>query len=155
MTSSATSDVTPRFREELENFWNVTRSHFGNTTIFDDRTLSNESTISQHDKGISLPVVIPIMVLYVVMLLTGLIGNIATCVVIARNKSMQTATNYYLCSLAMTDLLMLMSGLPMEMWTIWNLPYIFGETLCILQSFAAETSANATILTITAFTVER
>lgn len=33
--------------------------------------------------------------------------------------------------------------------------YVFGEAFCILQSFAAETSANATVLTITAFTVER
>lgn len=34
-------------------------------------------------------------------------------------------------------------------------PYIFGETFCILQGLAAETSANATVLTITAFTIER
>lgn len=33
--------------------------------------------------------------------------------------------------------------------------YVFGETVCVLQGFAAETSANATVLTITAFTVER
>lgn len=34
-------------------------------------------------------------------------------------------------------------------------PYIFGEVFCIIQGFAAETSANATVLTITAFTMER
>ncbi|CAG9815525.1 unnamed protein product [Phaedon cochleariae] len=86
----------------------------------------------------------------------GVIGNISTCVVIAKNKSMQTATNYYLFSLACSDLLLLLSGLPPEMYRIWSPDrYIFGEVCCIIQGLAAETSANATVLTITAFTAER
>ncbi|OAD57201.1 Neuropeptides capa receptor [Eufriesea mexicana] len=69
---------------------------------------------------------------------------------------MHTATNYYLFSLAVSDLLLLISGLPPEMYYIWSqFPYMFGEVFCIIQSFAAETSVNATVLTITAFTVER
>lgn len=104
----------------------------------------------------SLYVVLPITVIYAVIFFTGVIGNVSTCVVIARNKSMHTATNYYLFSLAVSDLLLLVSGIPPEMYYIWSqFPYIFGEAFCIIQSFAAETSANATVLTITAFTVER
>ncbi|XP_076390131.1 pyrokinin-1 receptor isoform X2 [Megachile rotundata] len=101
-------------------------------------------------------IVLPITVIYAVIFFTGLVGNVSTCVVIARNKSMHTATNYYLFSLAVSDLLLLISGLPPEMYYIWShFPYVFGEPFCIIQSFAAETSANATVLTITAFTVER
>ncbi|XP_054003342.1 pyrokinin-1 receptor-like isoform X2 [Hylaeus anthracinus] len=101
-------------------------------------------------------IVLPITVIYAVIFFTGVVGNVSTCVVIARNKSMHTATNYYLFSLAVSDLLLLISGLPPEMYYIWsNFPYVFGEAFCIIQSFAAETSANATVLTITAFTVER
>ncbi|XP_017780485.1 PREDICTED: neuromedin-U receptor 2-like, partial [Nicrophorus vespilloides] len=101
-------------------------------------------------------IVIPITVIYVIILLSGLIGNISTCVVISRNKSMHTATNYYLFSLAISDLLLLVSGLPPEIYSMWSrYPYIFGNTFCILRGLFAETSANATVLTITAFTVER
>ncbi|KAK9751548.1 7 transmembrane receptor (rhodopsin family) [Popillia japonica] len=104
----------------------------------------------------SLYVVIPITIIYVVILLTGLIGNVSTCVVIARNKSMHTATNYYLFNLAISDLLLLLSGLPPEIYSIWSrYPYIFGYTFCVLRGLFSETSANATVLTITAFTVER
>lgn len=111
---------------------------------------------SASDRRDSLFIVLPITVIYVIIFLTGVIGNISTCVVIARNKSMHTATNYYLFSLAVSDLLLLVSGLPPEMYYIWShFPYVFGEAFCIIQSFAAETSANATVLTITAFTVER
>lgn len=101
-------------------------------------------------------VVVPITIIYAAIFLTGIIGNISTCIVIARNRHMHTATNYYLFSLAISDLLLLVSGLPPEMFFMWRKhTYVFGETFCVLQSFAAETSANATVLTITAFTIER
>lgn len=48
------------------------------------------------------------------------------------------------------------AGLPQEMYNMWyNFPYPFNEAVCVCQGFAAETSANATVLTITAFTIER
>ncbi|PNF17883.1 Pyrokinin-1 receptor [Cryptotermes secundus] len=101
-------------------------------------------------------IVIPITILYSVIFFTGIVGNVVTCIVIARNKHMHTATNYYLFSLAVSDLLLLVSGLPQEMYCIWSrYPYVFGEIFCVLRGLAAETSANATVLTITAFTVER
>ncbi|XP_053659742.1 substance-K receptor [Anopheles marshallii] len=101
-------------------------------------------------------VVIPITVIYLLIFLTGVVGNISTCIVIARNRSMHTATNYYLFSLAVSDFLLLVSGVPQEIYFIWSkYPYVFGETFCVLRGIAAETSANATVLTITAFTVER
>ncbi|XP_032666434.1 pyrokinin-1 receptor-like isoform X2 [Odontomachus brunneus] len=130
----------------------ISRSHEDNSSAI-VAFLRNDGASDRRD---ALYIVLPITVIYVVIFFTGVIGNISTCVVIARNKSMHTATNYYLFSLAVSDLLLLVSGLPPEMYYIWShFPYIFGEAFCIIQSFAAETSANATVLTITAFTVER
>lgn len=104
----------------------------------------------------NLYIVIPITIIYALIFFAGLIGNVSTCIVIARNKSMHTATNYYLFSLAISDLLLLISGLPQEMYSIWSrYPYVFGYTFCVLRGLFSETSANATVLTITAFTVER
>ena len=39
------------------------------------------------------------------------------------------------------------------LWSAY--PWIFGETFCVLRTIAAETSTNASVLTITAFTAER
>lgn len=61
-------------------------------------------------KHLPLVVVLPITVIYVVIFVSGIIGNVAVCVVIARNKSMRTATNYYLFSLAVSDLTLLLLG---------------------------------------------
>lgn len=122
----------------------------------------NNSPVEQYVKTIvdeyrdPMYIVLPITIVYVTIFFTGLIGNISTCVVISKNKSMHTATNYYLFSLAVSDLLLLVSGLPSEMYTMWyKYPYEFGEIFCVFSGLAAETSANATVLTITAFTVER
>lgn len=104
----------------------------------------------------SLYVVIPITFIYILIFITGVIGNISTCIVISKNKSLKTATNYYLFSLAVSDFLLLLSGVPQEMYLVWSkYPYVFGEMFCVLRGLVAETSANATVLTITAFTVER
>lgn len=61
-------------------------------------------------KYLSLRLVIPLTIAYVVIFITGVFGNVATCTVIIRNSSMQTATNYYLFSLAISDLTLLILG---------------------------------------------
>ena len=55
-------------------------------------------------------VVIPITLIYATIFVTGVFGNLITCIVIKRNPMMQTATNYYLFSLAVSDLLLLVLG---------------------------------------------
>ena len=55
-------------------------------------------------------VLAPMTVIYVTLFLTGVVGNVATGVVIVRNRSMHTATNYYLFSLALSDLVILLLG---------------------------------------------
>lgn len=135
------------FRSYLENL----------TTIFNNQTDPFEDAFSvSSSQRDSLFIVVPVTIIYVSIFVTGTIGNISTCIVIARNKSMHTATNYYLFSLAISDLLLLASGLPAEIYMVWSkYPYIFGEGFCILRGLTSETSTNASVLTITAFTVER
>lgn len=61
-------------------------------------------------KHLPLNVVIPLTAIYVAIFVSGVVGNIAVCVVIIRNISLHTATNYYLFSLALSDLTLLLLG---------------------------------------------
>lgn len=61
-------------------------------------------------KCLPLSLVIPLTIAYVLIFVAGVFGNVATCTVIVRNASMQTATNYYLFSLAISDLTLLILG---------------------------------------------
>lgn len=104
----------------------------------------------------SLTMIVSMSILYIVIFFTGFIGNLGTCIVILRNKYMRTATNYYLFSLACSDLLLLVLGLPQDLFQLYRpYDYPFSEKICILRGFTSEASSNASVLTITAFTIER
>lgn len=57
-----------------------------------------------------LAVLIVVTMCYSLIFIAGILGNVITCTVISRNKSMHTATNYYLFNLAISDLILLLSG---------------------------------------------
>lgn len=82
---------------------------------FDGKNVSNLTLIYGPQRD-PLYIVIPITVIYMLIFVTGIVGNISTCIVISKNKSMHTATNYYLFSLAISDFLLLISGVPQEVY---------------------------------------
>lgn len=71
---------------------------FGSHFFLDNWTVEEilEAELAAIPTRDPLSVAIPMTVVYVVILLSGLLGNISTCIVIARNTYMHTATNYYL-----------------------------------------------------------
>ena len=82
-------------------------------------TLESESELSDIEfyllntlgpKHLAYNSLIPMTVFYIVIFITGMFGNCATCIVIAKNQYMQTATNYYLFNLAVADMLTLAFG---------------------------------------------
>jgi len=54
---------------------------------------------------------LPITVLYILLIVLGLAGNVITFGVIIRNSSMHTATNFYLLSMAFSDFIFILLGL--------------------------------------------
>lgn len=67
------------------------------------------ATINDNDPE-PLFVLILVTICYLFIFVAGVLGNVITCTVISRNKSMHTATNYYLFNLAISDLILLLSG---------------------------------------------
>ncbi|KAM6938194.1 neuromedin-U receptor 1 [Lycodopsis pacificus] len=101
-------------------------------------------------------VFLPVCLTYLVIFLVGVVGNVLTCTVIARNKVMWTPTNYYLFSLGVSDLLVLLLGMPLELYELWqNYPFILGNGGCYFKTFIFETVCFASILNVTALSVER
>ncbi|XP_053723824.1 neuromedin-U receptor 2-like [Synchiropus splendidus] len=102
------------------------------------------------------PFFLPVTGVYLLIFLTGLIGNLLTCAVIAKRKKMRNPTNLYLLSLAVSDLLLLVFGMPLEIYDLWqNYPFPFGEAGCYFKTFLFETVCFASILNVTALSVER
>ncbi|XP_075258820.1 growth hormone secretagogue receptor type 1-like [Convolutriloba macropyga] len=70
---------------------------------------------------------------YAAIALPGVFGNMLVLVVIAVNKTMHTTTNFFLASMALSDLVFLCFSIPLNIYVlqtggIWNL----GHILCSL-----------------------
>lgn len=89
-----------------------------NTSIYDQNETKSPNSDDTSPKQVSNRfdvansefILIMLTVIYVTIFVIGVLGNVVTCIVIARNKGMHTAVNYYLFSLAVSDLLLLISG---------------------------------------------
>ncbi|CAD5110699.1 unnamed protein product [Dimorphilus gyrociliatus] len=92
-----------------------------------------------------------------VIFIVGIIGNIMVILVVARTKSMRTPTNCYLLSLAVADCLALLSTtIPIQVdFHIQTGRWVFGEVGCRIIIFCQYTTTTASVLSITAFTIER
>ena len=77
-------------------------SNVFNTTTPDDATYIADRLGAKH---LPLTTSIPISVVYAIIFVVGVLGNVSTICVILKNKYMHTSTNVYLANLAMSDLL--------------------------------------------------
>ncbi|XP_044734830.1 neuropeptides capa receptor-like [Chrysoperla carnea] len=107
-------------------------------------------------KQLPFNIIIPFTIVYLLIFVTGVVGNFVVCVVIVRHSTMHSATNYYLFSLAISDLTLLLLGLPNDLSIFWHqYPYLFGTGICKLRALLSETASNVSVLTIVAFSMER
>nr|XP_008257528.1 neuromedin-U receptor 1 [Oryctolagus cuniculus]XP_051704057.1 neuromedin-U receptor 1 [Oryctolagus cuniculus] len=99
---------------------------------------------------------VPICATYLLIFAVGAVGNGLTCLVILRHTAMRTPTNCYLFSLAVSDLLVLLVGLPLELYEMWrNYPFLLGTGGCYFRTLLFETVCLASVLNVTALSVER
>ncbi|XP_056418053.1 motilin receptor [Hyla sarda] len=100
-------------------------------------------------------ILIPLTIICLVIMVAGLIGNTITILIIKRYKEMNTTTNFYLSSMAVSDMVILLC-LPFDLYRLWrSIPWIFGGFLCKFLCFISEACTYATILHITALSIER
>ena len=77
-----------------------------NDTGVDEFLLAALGPQQMDDKALLLLVTI----FYAVVFVTGLVGNLSVCLVITRSRSLHSAMNYYLVSLAIADLTIILLG---------------------------------------------
>ncbi|KAM9288881.1 neuromedin-U receptor 2 [Morus bassanus] len=99
---------------------------------------------------------LPMALVYTLIFVVGVVGNFLVCLVILKHRNMKTPTNYYLFSLAISDLFVLLFGMPLEVYEMWsNYPFLFGPVGCYLKTALFETVCFASIFSVTTVSVER
>ncbi|XP_073402206.1 motilin receptor [Dendrobates tinctorius] len=100
-------------------------------------------------------ILIPLTIICLVIMVAGIFGNTITIIIIKRYKEMNTTTNFYLSSMAVSDLIILLC-LPFDLYRLWrSIPWIFGGFLCKFLYLISEGCTYSTILHITALSIER
>ncbi|KAK5886751.1 hypothetical protein CesoFtcFv8_017755 [Champsocephalus esox] len=103
----------------------------------------------------SIPLLTGITIACTLLFLVGVTGNVMTMLVVSMYRDMRTTTNLYLCSMALSDLLIFLC-MPLDLYRMWRYrPWRFGAALCKLFQFVSESCTYSTILSITALSVER
>ncbi|KAF0885411.1 CDAC1 protein, partial [Crocuta crocuta] len=98
---------------------------------------------------------VPVTAVCLGLFAVGVSGNVVTVLLIRRYRDMRTTTNLYLGSMAVSDLLILL-GLPFDLYRLWrSRPWVFGQLLCRLSLYLGEGCTYATLLHMTALSVER
>ncbi|KAM6180401.1 motilin receptor [Erethizon dorsatum] len=98
---------------------------------------------------------VPVTAVCLGLFAVGVSGNVVTVLLIGRYRDMRTTTNLYLGSMAVSDLLILF-GLPFDLYRLWrSRPWVFGSLLCRLTLYLGEGCTYATLLHMTALSVER
>ena len=96
------------------------------------------------------------MSLWSTIVLLGVIGNVLVCIAILRRPKMKTSMNYYLLSLAIADLGVLLIIYPMIVLRyLFPFRWLLGKHACYYLYPTVEISFGASVWSITAIAIER
>lgn len=103
-----------------------------------------------------LSALIPVTAVCLALLVLGVVGNALTVLVMGRCPELRNTTSLYLSSLAVSDLLLLLLGLPLDLYRLWrSRPWVLGTAWCQVWHWLVEACAYCSILHLTALTAER
>nr|XP_040058263.1 gastrin-releasing peptide receptor-like [Gasterosteus aculeatus aculeatus] len=114
----------------------------------------NVSTEEPRHYNIWLPG-IPVAAVYGIVIVVGLVGNVTlmrTCLTV---KSMRTVPNLFLSSLALGDVLLLVTCAPVDASRYLVDEWLFGRVGCKLIPFIQLTSVGVSVFTLTALSADR
>uniref|UniRef100_A0A8C5FD40 Gastrin/cholecystokinin type B receptor n=1 Tax=Gadus morhua TaxID=8049 RepID=A0A8C5FD40_GADMO len=95
------------------------------------------------------------ILLYSLIFLLSVLGNLLIIVVLAVNKRMRTVTNTFLLSLALSDLMMALFCMPFNLIPSLLKDFIFGAAMCKIVAYLMGTSVSISTFSLVAIAIER
>lgn len=98
---------------------------------------------------------IGIAAVYGIMIIIGFVGNVTLMRICIAVKSMRTVPNLFMSSLALGDLLLLVTCAPVDASRYLVDEWLFGRVGCKLIPFIQLTSVGVSVFTLTALSADR
>lgn len=137
---------------------------FGNNSLspFDNSTATPKADEEEEDLEVNTDVYsrVIVTIIYLALFAVGSLGNSITLYTLLTKKTLQnlqSTVHYHLASLAVSDLLILVLSMPIELYNfIWfHHPWVFGDVVCRGYYFLRDSCSYATALNIASLSVER
>ena len=116
-------------------------------------SLQPNGTLSETTRGTALIVVESSI--FIIFDLAALLGNSLVCFAFYRNRSLRTVTNYFVLSLAITDVATATFVMPLKAVSTIASAWIFGELGCKVDYFFVNVLSGVSLLTVMLLAINR
>ena len=119
--------------------------------------ISTECTGSEYPRRLySDTFTLIIIIVYSLILLFGMIGNILTCMAVFIHKSMRRSIHVYMLNLAIADIIILLLTIPTQSLLIYNhLEWKMGKNACVVINIIVPSCLSSSIATLIAISIDR
>ncbi|KAK6328106.1 hypothetical protein J4Q44_G00000840 [Coregonus suidteri] len=138
--------ITPEVLQEMLQYYNLTRQEF-----IESYNIQPLVYVPELPLGAKTTFVI----MYATIFALALVGNSLVVYIVVLKRAMQTATNIFICSLAVSDLLITFFCIPFTLLQNISSEWLGGVLVCKTIPFVQTTAIVTGILTMTCIAVER
>ncbi|KAM8864790.1 neurotensin receptor type 1 [Spinachia spinachia] len=133
---------------------------FGNSSLFPFENTTSKTNEEDLEVNTDVYSKVIVTIIYTVLFAVGSVGNSITLYTLLTKttlQNLQSTVHYHLASLAVSDLLILVLSMPIEIYNfIWfHHPWVFGDAVCRGYYFLRDSCSYATALNIASLSVER
>lgn len=110
----------------------------------------------EHSIDLNLSFRLVIYMLYILIFVVGIIGNLLVVFVVFRQQTMHSVTNIFIANLALSDILLCLFCVPFTpLYLLTFKEWVFGSFFCHLVPFAQGVSVYISVLTLMMIALER
>ncbi|XP_056157886.1 pyroglutamylated RF-amide peptide receptor [Lampris incognitus] len=138
--------ITPEVLKEMLRYYNLTRREFIDSYNIEPLVYI---PVLPHTAKITF------VIMYTIIFVLALVGNSLVVYIVVRKRAVQTATNIFICSLAVSDLLITFFCVPFTLLQNISSEWFGGVLVCKTVPFVQTTAIVTGILTMTCIAIER
>ncbi|XP_060884922.1 pyroglutamylated RF-amide peptide receptor [Labrus mixtus] len=138
--------ITPEALQEMLQYYNLSRQEFINTYNIKPLVYIPELPYSAKTTFV---------IMYMLIFVLALAGNSLVIYIVLKKRATQTATDIFICSLAVSDLLITFFCIPFTLLQNISSEWFGGVLVCKTVPFVQTTAIVTGILTMTCIAIER
>ncbi|KAA8581465.1 hypothetical protein FQN60_003046 [Etheostoma spectabile] len=145
-SGQGSAKITPEVLQEMLQYYNLSRQEFINTYKIQPLIYIPELPYSAKTTFV---------IMYILIFVLALAGNSLVIYIVVKKRAIHTATDIFICYLAVSDLLITFFCIPFTLLQNISSEWFGGVLVCKTVPFVQTTAIVTSILTMTCIAIER